>query len=343
MLPTGTVTIGKPCVHDIIPLNPQFSQGDLIRLAATAESKFSHPVASAVLKKAEDMNIEIPEIPIEPNYRIGYGVEARLEGQTVHLGSESFMSKNSIDISQAKKRIDSFYSAGRSVLLLAVNNRLAGLLTYSDILREEAVDVIKNLRSNGIKHVVMLTGDNQRVAATIAEQLGIDEFVAEATPDRKLEYIRILQKKGQTVVAVGDGINDTPALTVADVGMTVKNGVELAKESADVVLMEENLWKIVEAFGFAHKGISLIEQNRNILYVVNAGVFISAAFGILSPVVSSAVSDGASVLATLNSVKPLVLDSKSKTKKSLGEEPFVAKNTRLKYQRLDAPEVSVQP
>ena len=142
-----------------------------------------------------------------------------------------------------------------------------------------------------------------------ALKAGVDHFVAEALPETKVNYIKKLQGEGHIVVVVGDGINDSPALKVADVGITVMNGVELSKQAADVLLLEENLMKIDEAFQFASNTMGVIGTNRNILYLINAGVFTAAGFGALSPTISSALSDGASVLATFNSIRPVGKDA----------------------------------
>ncbi|MBF0106037.1 MAG: heavy metal translocating P-type ATPase [Deltaproteobacteria bacterium] len=303
---TGTLTQGAPSIEDVISLDPHFSTQNLVGLAAAAASKFTHPVGLAVFQKAKSMGVFVPDA-IEEKYIIGHGVESLVQDHDILFGSEKFMALKEISTQAATKEITSFYEAGKSVLFLAINGKLAGLFSYSDTLRPEAVDVIKALRSNGIKKIIMLTGDSNRVARAIADQLKVDDFISGALPEQKLEFVRDLQNKGHTVVMVGDGINDSPALTLADVGITVRSGVELAKESASVVLMEENLWKIVETFEFAHNAIHLIEQNRKILYVINAGVFAAAGFGLVSPVISSVMSDGASLLATLNSLRPLTL------------------------------------
>ena len=306
---TGTLTLGKPSIHDVIPVNGFLDSREIIGLAATAESKFTHPVALAVREKAEEENIEVLDSR-DAEFHIGYGVEAYIDGKTILLGSEKFMAKKQIDTSAADQRISLINESGRSVLLLAVDGSLAGVLSYSDTLRPETPDVLNALRKNGVRKVIMLTGDKHTVAASIAAQAGIDDFVAEALPDQKLQYVKRLQQEGHTVIAVGDGINDSPALTAADVGITVRGGVELAREAADVVLLEESLWKIVDAFKFSSTAMDLIEQDRKMLLAVNSGVFIVAGFGVLSPVVTSAISDGASILATLNSMRYMLPELK---------------------------------
>ena len=302
---TGTLTLGEPSIRKVISLHDGLSEDGIVRLAAAAESGFSHPVALAILKEAEERGLDIPDAT-GATYHIGYGVECQIDDEHTLLGCDRFLSMNQIDVSIASKEACSCHDAGHSIAFLAVNGRLVGLLSYADTVRREAIDVVQALRSHGVKRLIMLTGDHDRIAAATCKQLGLDEFVAEALPEQKAAYITRLQREGHTVVAVGDGINDSPALTVADVGITVRSGVELTRQSADVILMEENLWKIVEAFHFASNAMRLIEQNRRILYVINGGVFVSAALGVLSPAIASAISDGASVLATVNSLKPLV-------------------------------------
>ncbi|MBF0252444.1 MAG: heavy metal translocating P-type ATPase [Candidatus Omnitrophica bacterium] len=302
---TGTLTLGDPVINNIIPLNKNISKADIISLSASAENKFNHPVADAIRKMADEMGVKVIE-STKAKYDIGHGVECSIKGRAVILGGKKFLIKKRVNFSKdILVKAEKYYSAGFSVLYLAINGELSGLLTYSDILRKESAYVVKELYARGIKKIVMLTGDNQRVAEAIAKEVGIKDFVADALPEEKVEYIKDLQKKGHKVIVVGDGINDSAALTVADVGISVKTGAEIAKASADVILMEENLNKILEVLTFSDNAMKLIEQNKKILYVINSGVFAAAAFGLLSPVLSSALSDGASVISTLNSLKPL--------------------------------------
>ncbi len=300
---TGTLTEGRPLVHDHMALDKNFTPDEVLAFAAAAECKFTHPVAAGISHRVKELGIAVPEAH-EIKYHIGHGVEARVGGKKVMIGSEKFMADNGVDVTAALPTIAVWSDAGKAALFLAVNGKLAGLISYLDVLRPEARAVVKALRDRGIKKIVMLTGDNAKVARAIAREAGVDAYVASALPEMKVDYIKELQAQGHTVVVVGDGINDSPALVVADVGITVMNGVELAKQAADVILLEENLWKIEEAFQFAANTIGIIKANRNILYLINGGVFTAAAFGALSPTLSSAFSDGASVLATLNSVRP---------------------------------------
>jgi Cu+-exporting ATPase len=302
---TGTLTIGKPVVHDVISLDKSRTSEDILRLAAAAECEFTHPVALAMVCQARRKGIEVPAV-YEVKYHIGRGVEARIGGKKVLVGSEKFMADHRIDISAAQEKRDQWCAIGKSALFIAVTERLAGMISYSDVLREEARETITHLRARGIKKIIMLTGDNPQVAAAIAGELGVDDFVAGILPEEKASYIKNLQGEGHIVVAVGDGINDSPALLAANVGISVVNGVELAKQASDIVLLDENLRKVEEAFAFAASTMGIIKTNRKILYLVNAGVFTAAAFGALSPTLSSAISDGASILATLNSVRPVL-------------------------------------
>jgi len=261
---TGTLTLGEPSVYDVITFDGSLTSRDIIGFAAAVESKFTHPVALAVRRKAQEEDIEVRDVT-EAQFHIGYGVESRIDDKTILLGSEKFMAMKDVDTSLADQQISSFNESGKSVLLLAINGKLAGVLSYSDTLRPEAPDVIKALRGNGIRKVVMLTGDNAKVAAGMAARAGLDDFVSGALPEQKMHYVKDLQKEGHTVIAVGDGINDSPALTAADVGMTVRNGVELAWEAADVILLEENLWRMVDAFHISSRAMALIEQDRKML------------------------------------------------------------------------------
>jgi heavy metal translocating P-type ATPase len=302
---TGTLTQGSPAIGDISRFHGTHDPVALLRIAAAAESEFTHPVAQGLAKKARDLGIAVPEAE-DVKYHVGFGVAACVEDKRVLLGSARFLARQGVDCSAAVAAVENQQKGGQSALLLAIEGTLSGLFPYADVLRPEAAAVVAALRQEGGQKVVMATGDNHMVARSIARQVGVDDFIAEVLPNEKVAYVERLQAQGHTVAVVGDGINDSPALAIADVGITVCNGVELAKESADVILMQENLWKVVEAFRIAAATMKLIKQDRSILLVANAGVFIVAGLGLLSPAVSSAISDGASIVATLNSIRPLL-------------------------------------
>jgi len=323
---TGTLTLGQPAIHTIVPLARTYSENDLVQLAAAAESKFCHPVAQAVLQKASEMGVDVPEAE-EAQYHIGYGVESKVMGKKILLGSQRFLSTKKVETAFALKQVNALQQSGQSVLLLGVNGKLTGLLTYCDALRPEAKEVVQSLRTIGVKKVIMLTGDNRLVAEAISTQLGLDAFVSEALPEQKLKYVKTLKEKGHTVVVVGDGINDSPALTIADVGITVRGGTELAKVSADIILMADDLKKIIETFRFSQKALDLIKENKKIIFALNSIAFAGAALGLISPAITSAISDGASILATLNSLKPLARKMSGKSLDD-GEKKEVDSNSK---------------
>jgi Cu2+-exporting ATPase len=323
---TGTLTIGQPTIQKIDTLDGTCSETEILQLAASAESRFSHPLARAFIQKAMEMGVEIAE-PEEAQYHIGYGVEAKVMGNKILLGSQRFLNNKKVDTRSVSKRMAAWQELAQSVLLLAVDGKLAGLITYSDALRPEAREVVQSLRKIGVKNLTMLTGDNRLVAKSIAGQLDLDAYVCEALPGQKLKYVKDLKEKGHVVVVVGDGINDSPALTIADVGISVRGGADLAKASADVILMVDDLRKIIEAFQLSRDALSLIEKNRKMIFALNSIGFAGAALGLFPPAVTSAVSDGATLLATLSSLKPLARNLSGQDVPPAGEreEPMLAK------------------
>jgi len=324
---TGTLTLGQPAVQNIIAMTDFYGEKDLMLFSAAAESKFCHPVAHAVLQKAIEIGLDIPEAETS-QYHIGYGVESKVQGNIILLGSQRFLEKKKIDTAFAKEHIEISQQSGQSVLLIGVNGKLAGIITYSDALRPEAKEVVQSLRTIGIKKVIMLTGDNRLTAKAIANQLGLDAFECEVLPDQKLGYVNNLKENGHTVVVVGDGINDSPALTVADVGITVRGGTELAKASSDIILMTDDLRKILETFRVSKDAIDLIKENKKIIFFLNSIAFAGAALGVASPAITSAISDGASILATLNSLRPLRSNRRNNFKNTnKGEKHVNQKNS----------------
>jgi Cu2+-exporting ATPase len=206
-----------------------------------------------------------------------------------------------------RRQVAQFDRNGWSTLLFAVDGELKGLIPYCDEIRPESSDVIRILHNRGIRNTVMLTGDNASVANAVAGRLGIDRIFADTMPADKADIVRQLQQDGRTVAMVGDGINDSPALAYADVGIAMKEGADVARETADVVLMEDNLWKLIGAIDISKNAIRLIHQNYAIIAGLNAlALALAIPTGLVTPNVSTLLSNGSAILASLNAIRPIL-------------------------------------
>lgn len=303
---TGTLTVGCPDVVAAVALSPQHGLDEVLALAAAAESYLTHPVAEAVVKAADQRGLAIPT-RTDFEYQIGYGVLATVGDRQVTVGSRRFLETQGVCFDGAAERhLQAIEADAASPLCIGVDGRLAGLLGLADPLRPEAAWVVKTLREQGIKEIVMLTGDRAPVAAAVAARVGIERYVAEVFPGDKLAAVQALQTQGYTVAVVGDGINDSPALKQADVGIAVNGGAPLAQETADVVLLQGDLHKLVDALTIAREGVGIIRQNWNIIRVPNTIGLGLAFLGLLNPVGASLISDGASLAAGINSLRPAI-------------------------------------
>ncbi len=281
---TGTLTLGRPAVTDILPL-AGYDETMLLRLCAGAESRSEHPLAEAIIDAAQKRGLSMTE-PENFSASLGRGIASslHLDGNRydILLGNNTFLQENTIDglNAQVEKQASALSDQGKTVLFLAVNNILAGLLAIADPLKEEAKKTIQRLNQMGIK-VVMLTGDNEKTARAVAAQAGITRVVAGVLPDNKEEEIVRLQKNGEIVAMVGDGINDAPALARADVGVAMGTGIDVAVESADIVLMNGHLAGVVRAIGLSRATMQNIRQNLFWAFAYNV-VGIPVAAGILA-------------------------------------------------------------
>jgi Cu2+-exporting ATPase len=302
---TGTLTAGVPHVHDIISYQERhFPERKILGLAASAEARLQHPVAEAIRARTEKDGIEVPDSN-EVNYRVGFGVEARINGYHLHLGSERFLRESSIFTGAASRDQKRLNESGCSSLLLAIDGKLVGLIPYSDRVRPESRDVVGILHNKGIKDTIMLTGDNGTVARAVAGRLGLSRHVADTLPADKAEYVQQLRREGRVVAMVGDGINDSPALSFADVGIAMKHGAQVAHESANIVLMEDNLWKLVKAIEISRDGVGLIRQNYKIVAIMNSvALLLALPGGLITPQLTAIISNGSAIVASLNAVRP---------------------------------------
>ncbi len=278
---TGTITIGKPAVVDIIPFDPDIITKDqLLKLAASVEKGSEHPLGKAIVNEAKTRGIDLWE---PENFRAsgGFGVEAQIDGDFVRLGKPPWFHELGVDIDIAKDKISYLQSEGKTVMVLARENNLAGLISVSDTLKPESKEAIKQLHSQNLK-VVMLTGDNLQTAQTIASQVNIDDIFAEVRPEEKSSKIKELQKMGEKTGMVGDGINDAPALAQADVGLAIGTGTDVAIETADVILSSGSLTGVSRAIRLSRATMKTVRQNLFWAFCYNI-LFIPVAAGILQP------------------------------------------------------------
>ena len=303
---TGTLTHGTPAVVDVITYEKGITATHLVGLAAAAETKLKHPVAEALRTKAAELGANIPYCE-ETKYRLGLGVEGQVNGYYLHVGSERFLRQAGINVRAAESDRSAFDQEGCSCLYVGVDGELAGLVPYSDKIRPESRQVIQRLHELGIRNSVMLTGDNAVVAKAVGARLGLSRQFADMLPADKAEVIQRFQRDGHKVAMVGDGINDSPALSFADVGIAMKHGAEVARESADVVLMEDSLWKLVKAVEISRGAVGLIKQNYAIVAGLNTlALALALPGGLVSPSVTAIISNGSAIIASLNGIRPIL-------------------------------------
>ncbi|BCS53189.1 heavy metal translocating P-type ATPase [Geobacter sp. SVR] len=302
---TGTLTDAAPQVAEVVAFNG-FERQFVLRQAACVEEHFPHPVATAVVHRAADEGLIHSEEHAEVEYVLAHGIVSRLHGTRILVGSRHFVHEDEgVDVTVAEPHVAAFAGQGYSVLYVAMAGKLAGLIAIHDPLRAEASTFLALLRKEGIEKIVMLTGDSEATAAAIAGRLGIEEFHAQALPDRKVEIVRDLQRQGYIVAMVGDGINDSPALSHADVGISLKHGADIAREACDVLLVEGNLTNLLEARTVAREGMELVHSNYRTIIAVNSLALAMAITGIMPPVLSAAMHNASTIGVGLKALKPL--------------------------------------
>jgi heavy metal translocating P-type ATPase len=303
---TGTLTHGTPAVIDVLSYQDAITPNHLLGLAAAAETKLQHPVAEALRSRARQLQVNIPPCN-ETTYRIGLGVEGQVNGYYLHVGNERFMRQSNIATAKAHSDRAALDERGYSSLYIAVDGELAGLVPYSDEIRSESRPVIQRLHQMGIKSSIMLTGDNGVVARAVCRNIGLTEHFADMLPADKASAIQELQRSGRRVAMVGDGINDSPALSFADVGIAMKHGAEVTHESADVILMEDSLWKLVKAVEISQGAVRLIRQNYSIVAGFNTlALCLALPGGLITPEVTALISNGSAILASMNGIRPIL-------------------------------------
>ncbi|WHZ27644.1 MAG: heavy metal translocating P-type ATPase [Nitrospira sp.] len=302
---TGTLTTGQPEVTDVRAYGGLTGEKVLV-LAASAERRLNHPVAQAIVRAAVERKLAIPSRKAS-HYTIGLGVTSRVNGSIVHVGCARYMIRLGIGIpNEAQQDVAAFGDRAVSPVFVAMDREVVGLIGYADEIRPEARSVVRQLRNLGIKEIVMLTGDHRQVATHVAKQVGIARYVAEVLPEQKVEEVQALRQRGYRVAFIGDGINDSPALAHADVGIAVKGGADVAQDTAHVVLLNGDLAHVPTAISLAREAVDLIEQNWNIIAVPNTVALALACLGVLGPGAATLLSNGSAIVATGNSLRPLL-------------------------------------
>ena len=279
----------------------------MLGLAAAAESRLTHPVAEALRRKAFEVGGEIPPCE-ETQYRLGLGVEGYVDGVYVHVGNERFLRQSDIKVAAAANDRARMEMQGYSCLYVATDGKLAALAPYADQIRPEAPSIVERLYALGVKDAIMLTGDNAVVARAVGERIGLTRQYADVFPADKAGIVQKLQREGRVVAMVGDGINNSPALSFADVGVAMKHGAEVTQKirrcRADG---GESLWKLVEAMEISRDAIKLIKQNYGVVVVLNTlALGLALPGGLISPSLTALIGDGSAILASVNGVRPLL-------------------------------------
>ena len=255
---TGTITKGKPVLTDLIAYG-NYEKDELLKIAASVENNSEHPLAEAIVNQAKEKNLELKSYE---KFRAmpGYGIRATVEGKEVQIGNKKLMENRKINVRISQKDYDILSNEGKTPMYISIDNELAGLVAVADVIKETSKEAIEKLKKMGIK-TIMLTGDNEKTAKFIAKQVGIDDVISEVLPYQKSQKVKELQEQDEFVAMVGDGINDSPALAQANVGIAIGNGTDVAIESADIVLIRNDLRDVAGAIALSKATITNIKQN----------------------------------------------------------------------------------
>lgn len=303
---TGTLTEGKPKVTDIVTIK-SFSNKDVLKLIASVETKSGHPLSKAVLNKAEEEKLALSEVE-GFNSISGLGVEAVVEGKHVLVGTIKLMADRKVDIAQLQNDIDRLLAEGKTIMILAVDNKIAGVVAAADTIKPTAKEAVSAMKKLGLE-VAMITGDNKITAEAIGKTLGIDRIFSEVLPEDKEKYVKKLQDEGKFVAMVGDGVNDAPALARADIGIAIGAGTDVAIETAKVVLMKSDPSDVLRAIKLSKATVLKMKQNLvwasvyNVLAIPIAAGVLYPNFGItLRPEFSALLMSISSIIVAINAV-----------------------------------------
>ena len=307
---TGTLTFGKPLVTDILVVSSQqsaVSKEDILRLAASIEKHSEHAIASAIIERAEKEGISIPE-PEGFKYLIGRGITGRVDGKNITLGNQRLFEEKGIAISaHERKEAQKLEDEGKTILFVAVDSTISGIIAVEDVLRDEVPLSVEELKKIGVKRLILLTGDNERVASAIAKRLGIAEFKANLLPEDKIKIVGELQSEGYKVCMIGDGVNDAPALAQSDVGIAMGvAGTDVAIEASHVALMRDDWSQVPHAIMVGRNTYKIIRQGIALSIIWDVTTMGLASVGILSPVMAAALEELPTIAVAANASRLLI-------------------------------------
>ncbi|MCM3744486.1 heavy metal translocating P-type ATPase [Sporosarcina luteola] len=297
---TGTVTKGQPALTDII-VSEGFAEQEVLQWVASAENQSEHPLAQAIVTGVKEKGVELIEVEAFKALP-GYGIEAEVAGNHLFVGTRKLMRSRNVDLHDIESTMEKMENEGKTAMLIAIDGKLAGVVAVADTVKETSKEAIKRMQELGLD-VIMLTGDNSHTAEAIGRQVGLTHIIAEVLPDQKSDKIKELQSQGKKVAMVGDGINDAPALAMADIGMAVGTGTDIAIEAADITLMRGDLNSVADAFIMSRKTMRNIKQNLFFAFFYNTIGIPVAALGLLAPWVAGAAMAFSSVSVVLNALR----------------------------------------
>ena len=303
---TGTLTEARPTVRKVVSFCEQ-SEDELLRMAACLEEHFPHSMAKAVVEAARKRGLEHEEMHSKVNYIVAHGISSTIEGKRVVIGSHHFVFEDE-KCSVREPWIRQFETLPEecSLLYLAIEHELAAVVCIEDPLRKEAADVVRALKATGLEKVVMMTGDSEKTAASVARRVGVDAYYSEVLPEDKAKFVEQERASGRTVIMIGDGINDSPALSAANVGIAIRDGAQIAQEIADITISAENLWEIVMLRRLSEALMRRIQKNYRSIVGINATLILLGVTGILQPTTSALLHNMSTLTISLTNMKNLL-------------------------------------
>lgn len=304
---TGTLTKAHPTVVDVVNFNDEYSSDDMLRVAACLEEHFPHSMAKAVVDAASKKGLSHEEMHTKVEYIVAHGIATSINGKRTVIGSYHFVFEDEKCVVPAgKEQLFESLPLYYSHLYLAVEGMLSAVICIEDPLRDEAAAVVTSLNKAGISKVVMMTGDSERTASVIAKKVGVDEYYAEVLPEDKAAFVEREKAKGRKVIMIGDGINDSPALSAANVGIAISDGAEIAREIADITVGSDDLYQIVTLKYISNALMKRIKSNYRKIVGFNSGLIALGVAGVLPPTTTALLHNGSTILISVNSMKNLL-------------------------------------
>lgn len=304
---TGTLTKAHPTVVDVVNFNDEYSSDDMLRVAACLEEHFPHSMAKAVVDAASKKGLSHEEMHTKVEYIVAHGIATSINGKRTVIGSYHFVFEDEKCVVPAgKEQLFESLPLYYSHLYLAVEGMLSAVICIEDPLRDEAAAVVTSLKKAGISKVVMMTGDSERTASVIAKKVGVDEYYAEVLPKDKAAFVEREKAKGRKVIMIGDGINDSPALSAANVGIAISDGAEIAREIADITVGSDDLYQIVTLKYISNALMKRIKSNYRKIVGFNSGLIALGVAGVLPPTTTALLHNGSTILISVNSMKNLL-------------------------------------